>query len=90
MPKSTYVAVDNGRNGALNFRNFDLEFKVDNMNNKIQLKSRLGGTMLTLGLLALYFTRSRIELFQKAESVTLATHQEQTYVLYGCCSGNLQ
>ena len=38
----------------------------------------------------LYFTRSRIELFQKAESVTLATHQEQTYVLYGCCSGNLQ
>ncbi len=37
-----------------------------------------------------YFTRSRIELFQKAESVTLATHQEQTYVLYGCCSGNLQ
>ncbi|MCX7096219.1 MAG: hypothetical protein NTY50_22620 [Methylobacter sp.] len=53
MPKSTYVAVDNGRNGALNFRNFDLEFKVDNMNNKIQLKSRLGGTMLALGLLAL-------------------------------------
>ena len=38
----------------------------------------------------IYFTRSRIELFQKAESVTLATHQEQTYVLYGCCSGNLQ
>ncbi len=41
-------------------------------------------------LFKLYFTRSRIELFQKAESVTLATHQEQTYVLYGCCSGNLQ
>ncbi len=38
----------------------------------------------------LYLTRSRIELFQKAESIMLATHQEQTYVLYECCSGNLQ
>ncbi len=36
----------------------------------------------------LYFTRSIIELFQKAESVTLAKNQGWACVLYGCCSGN--
>ena len=51
---------------------------------------RSAGTQIKQEAQELYFTRSRIELFQKAESVTLATHQEQTYVLYGCCSGNLQ